>query len=437
MGLFKRHLKGIHVDYRKNTMECKTEIMPVPKRLYISMVQHIGAPCVPLVSPGDEVKVGQKIGDSDAFVSAPIHSSVSGKVIAIEDIMSSLGTKDKTIVIESDGLQTLCQGLTPPQVSTREEFVKAVRASGLVGLGGAAFPTHVKYSPKNIDDVKILIINGAECEPYITSDYRTMLESTKHVVNGARLVMKYLGLEKCYIGIEDNKPKAIAAISEEAAGDPSIEILTLRSQYPQGAERVLIYEATGRPLPPGKLPADIGVLVSNVSSVSFISRYFKTGMPMMRKRITVDGDAVCTPKNLYAPIGAQIKDVIDFCGGYKSVARKIIMGGPMMGRAIYDDDKAIIKNNNAILAFNEDQVTEHPETGCIKCGRCVASCPLDLMPTYIAKAYEAEDIDMLKKLKVTICMECGCCSYVCPAKKQLALTNRLAKKLVLEGGAAK
>ncbi len=437
MGLFKKQLHGIHVDYCKNTMECKTEIMPVPGRIYISMVQHIGAPCIPLVAPGDLVKVGQPIGDTDAYVSAPIHSSASGKVVAIEDIMSLLGTKDKMVVIETDGLQTMWEGLSPPKAETREDFLKAVRASGIVGLGGAAFPTHVKYNPKNIEEVKILIINGAECEPYITSDYRTMLESTKHVINGARLIMKYLDLEKTYIGIESNKPKAIAAIKEEIGDDSSIEVITLKSQYPQGAERVLIYEVTGRPLPPGKLPADIGVLVSNVSTVSFISRYFKTGMPVMRKRITVDGNAVTTPKNLYAPIGALISDVIAFCGGYKKVPRKIIMGGPMMGRAIYDDKKPLIKNNNAILAFDELQTLEQPETACIRCGRCVASCPLDLMPTYIAKAYEVEDVEELKKLKVTICMECGCCTYVCPAKKQLALINRLAKKMVIEGGAAK
>jgi electron transport complex protein RnfC len=434
MGLFKKHLNGIHVGSFKNTMDCQSEIMPVPDRVYMSMVQHIGAACQPLVSPGDMVKVGQPIGDSDAPVSAPIHSSVSGKVLSIEDIMSSLGTKDQMIVIETDKLQTVWEGIKVPKVETREEFVKAIRASGLVGLGGAAFPTHIKYSPKNFNDVKTLIINGAECEPYITSDYRSMLESTAHIINGCRLVMKYLELTQCYIGIEDNKPKAIEALTQAAANDPAISIITLKSQYPQGAERVLIYETTGKSLPPGKLPAEIGVLVSNISSVAFISRYFKTGMPLIRKRITVDGNAVTTPKNLYAPIGASIYDVIQFCGGYKTVPRKILMGGPMMGRAIYDDKKALIKNNNAILAFDEEQVRELPETACIKCGRCVQACPLNLMPTYIAKAYESEDLDALKKLKVTICMECGCCSYVCPAKKQLAMTNRLAKKLVLEGG---
>lgn len=432
MRLLKKHLKGIHLEYAKNTMECQTEIMPVPPFVYISMVQHIGAPCEPLLAPGDLVKVGQPVGDSSAYVSAPVHSSVSGKVISIEHNMSSLGTKDETMVIETDGLQTIWEGIKKPQVETMEEFIKAVRDSGAVGLGGAAFPVHVKFNPKNIDEVNTLIVNGAECEPYITSDYRAMLESTKHIINGAKIIMKYLNISNCLIGVEDNKPKAIAALELECLGDDNISVITLKSKYPQGAERVLIYETTGKSLPPGKLPCEIGVLVSNISTVAFISRYFKNGMPIIRKRITVDGNSVTTPKNLYAPIGAKIKDVIDFCGGYKSVPKKILMGGPMMGRTIYDDGKALIKNNNAIIALDEVQARQLKETACIKCGRCVTACPLNLMPTSIAKEYEVENVQALKRLKVTICMECGCCSYVCPAKKQLALINRLAKKLVLE-----
>ena len=437
MKLLKKHLNGIHLDYAKNTMECQTEIMPVPPFVYISMVQHIGSPCEPLLAPGDLVKEGQPVGDSSAYVSAPVHSSVSGKVISIEHNMSSLGTKDETMVIQTDGLQTIWEGIKKPQVETMEEFIKAVRDSGAVGLGGAAFPVHVKFNPKNIDEVNTLIVNGAECEPYITSDYRAMLESTKHIINGAKIIMKYLNISNCLIGVEDNKPKAIAALELECSGDDNISVVTLKSKYPQGAERVLIYETTGKSLPPGKLPCEIGVLVSNISTVAFISRYFKNGMPIIRKRITVDGNSVTTPKNLYAPIGAKIKDVIDFCGGYKSVPKKILMGGPMMGRTIYDDGKALIKNNNAIIALDEVQAKQLKETACIKCGRCVTACPLNLMPTSIAKEYEVENVQALKRLKVTICMECGCCSYVCPAKKQLALINRLAKKLVLEEGKLK
>lgn len=427
MSLFKRHLHGIHVNHNKGTMDLTTEAMPIPDEIYISMSQHIGAPCEPCVAVGDEITVGQLIGDTSAYVSAPVHSSVSGKVISIEQIMSSLGTRDKTIVIKTDKKQTLNPDITVPKAETREEFIQAVRASGLVGLGGAAFPTHVKYNPKNIDEVNIFVINGAECEPFITSDYRTMMEDTQDIVDGIQLVMKYLDLKKCYIGIENNKPQAIKKLNELVQNLPDIKVVPLKSTYPKGSERVLIYETTGKVLPPGKLPAEIGVIVSNITTVAFLSQYFKTGIPLINKRITIDGNAVSTPKNILAPIGAPIYSVIDFCGGYKRIPKKIIMGGPMMGRSIYDDGKPLIKNNNAILAFDEEQSRIAKETQCIHCGRCARSCPLNLMPTSIAKAYKAGSLEDLQKLKVSICMECGCCSYVCPAKIQLSMINRLAK----------
>lgn len=434
MTLFKKQLHGIKVPHSKNTMNDVTDIMTIPDTVYISMSQHIGAPCNPLVKAGDQVAVGQLIGDTDAFVSAPIHSSVSGKVTSVDDIMSSLGTLDKTVVIKTDKKQTLYEGLMIPEVKSREEFIKIVRESGLVGLGGAAFPTHIKYNPKNIDQVKTLVINGAECEPYITSDYRTMMEDGQDIMDGIQLIMKHLELDHCYIGIENNKPLAIAHLSQMAKDMPQITVVKLGAKYPKGAERVLIYETTGKVLAPGKLPADIGVIVSNITSVSFLGQYFRTGMPLIEKRITVDGDAVSTPKNIIAPIGAQIFDIIDFCGGYKKIPKKIIMGGPMMGRSIYHDGKPLIKNNNAILAFSEETAYMDKETSCINCGRCTRSCPLHLMPTLIAKAYKVGDIEALQKYKVTICMECGCCSYVCPAKRQLSMINRLAKAKVKEAG---
>lgn len=429
-----KHLKGIHVDPQKNTEGLAAELMPIPERVYISMVQHIGAPCSPVVAVGDSVKVGQKIGDTEAFVSAPIHSSVSGTVVSIEGIMSSLGSIDTTVVIETDGLQTPLESLVPPTPQTREEFVKVIRESGLVGLGGAAFPTHVKYAPKNPDEVRTLVINGAECEPYITSDYRTMLDAPEDILSGISLVMKFLKLDQCYIGIEGNKPKAIELLTKLTKDRPEISVVTLQEKYPQGAERVLIYETTGKVLPPGKLPADIGVLVSNITSVAFIGQHFRTGMPLVTKCITVDGSAVNTPKNLIAPIGARIVDIINACGGYKSQPKKILMGGPMMGRTIYNDKKALIKNNNAILAFNEKQAQLSKESACINCGRCVKACPLNLMPTSINSAYLYEEIDQLVHLRVTLCMECGSCSYVCPAKRQLNAVHKLAKVMVKEAG---
>lgn len=430
----KKHLPGIHVEHYKNTMDFETVRMPLPDKVYISMVQHIGAACKPKVVVGDFVKVGQVIGDSDALFSAPIHSSVSGKVIEIESAMTLMGIWDETIVIALDKKQESMEGLLPPVIHSKDDFINAVRESGLVGLGGAAFPTHVKYNPKNLDEVDTLVINGAECEPFITSDYRTMMEATEYVIGGIKKTMKYLDLKRCYIGIEKNKPKAIEKFREMLVDSPEIEVTALEEKYPQGAERVLIYETTGKSLPPGKLPADVGVIVSNVSSLAMLEKYLETGRPLISKRITVDGNAVRTPKNLRVLIGTSISDIIEFCDGYKRVPRKILMGGPMMGRAIYDDGKAIIKNNNAILAFDEKWATLPQETACINCGRCVKACPMYLMPTSIFKSYQSRDVKNLEKLKVMICMECGCCSYVCPAKKQLSFINRLAKNLVKEGG---
>ena len=434
MSIFNKHLPAIHVEHHKNTSECPTVKMPLPDKVYISMVQHIGAPCQPTVAVGDLVKVGQVIGDSDAFVSAPIHSGVSGKVVSIENTMSSVGIWDLIVTISVDKNQEVLEGIAPPDVHDKESFLKAVRASGVVGLGGAAFPTHVKFNPKNPDEVDTLIINGAECEPYITADYRTMMEDSELLVNGIRTTMKYLGLKKAIIAIEANKEPAIKKLGDMVKDDEGIEVFSLKPMYPQGAERVIIYETTGRVVPPGKLPADAGVLVSNVSSLVAIQRYIETGMPLVSKRITVDGNAIKTPKNVEVLIGTPINKLVEFCDGYRRVPKKIIMGGPMMGRAIYDDGIAVIKNNNAILAFDEEWAAFPKETACINCGRCTKACPMMLMPTTLFKAYERRDKETLVKLNVSLCMECGSCSYVCPAKKQLSFMNRLAKQFVAEGG---
>ncbi len=430
---FRKHLSAIHVEHHKNTTALPTEKMPLPDKLYISMVQHIGAPCHPTVSVGDHVKVGQMIGDSDAFVSAPIHTGGSGTVLSIENAMTSMGVYP-VVTIELDKKQELFEGVVPPTVTDKDSFLKAVRTSGLVGLGGAAFPTHVKYNPKNLQEVDTFVVNGAECEPYITSDFRTMVEDGAALIDGIKAVMHFLGIKRTVIGIEDNKPEAIQKLKELSKDNPEIEILALRSSYPQGAEKVLIYEATGRMVPPGKLPADVGAIVSNVGTVVALSNYLTTGMPLVAKKVTVDGNVIKTPKNVEVLIGTKLSEVIDFCGGYTGTPGKILMGGPMMGRAIYDDEFSLIKNNNAILAFDKAWAQQPKETACINCGRCMEACPLNLIPTAIAKAYKKKSIDELKKLQVMICMECGSCSYVCPAKKQLSFTNRLAKLFVQEGG---
>ena len=432
--MIRKHLPAIHVAHHKNTMNLPVEALPIPAKVCIAMAQHIGAPCKPVVKVGDSVKVGQVIGDSEAFVSAPIHASVSGKVAKIERKMTLQGQHDETITIIPDKLQEVYEGVQPPVIESRADFLKAVRASGLVGLGGAAFPTHVKFNPKNIDEVDTLIVNGAECEPYITVDYRRMLDESEKVINGCLAVMKWMELKKCFIGVESNKPKAIKALEEAAKDYPEIEVITLQAKYPQGAERVLIYETTGKVMGPGKLPADVGVVVSNVTSIATLQEYLATGMPLVTKNLTVDGNAVRNPKNLQVPIGTVISDIIEYCGGYRRIPKKLIMGGPMMGRAIYDDGHSILKNNNAILAFDEKAAMQPKATDCIRCGRCVEACPMNLMPTELARAVDAKNVDTLVKRRVGLCMECGSCSYVCPAKRQLSLINRLGKAIVAEGG---
>ena len=435
MSRQKKHLNSIKVSHEKHTAASASEKMPLPETVSISMAQHIGAPCKPLVSKGDHIKLGQPVGNSDAFVSAPIHSSVSGIVKDITTMRSVTGGEDQMIVVETDGEQTVWEGVAPPVVNSREDFIAAVRKSGAVGLGGAAFPTHIKLSPKNLDEVDTLIINGAECEPFITSDHRLMLEETQSIIDGADEIMKYLDLKKTYIGVEENKPDAIEALKktiDENGHSADMEVKVLRARYPQGAERVMVYEITGKVLKAGMLPADVGVILSNVTTISFIGKYLKTGMPLVEKRITVDGNAVKSPKNIIVPIGARIADVVASCGGYSAEPKKILMGGPMMGRAVYSDEFPVIKNNNAILIFDGDQALIPEETACIKCGRCYSACPFDLMPVAIAEAYDTKNTKRLEALKVTECMECGSCSYICPARRPLSFINKMSKGFLKE-----
>ena len=400
------------------------------------MSQHIGAPCKPLVKKGDYVKVGQLLGDTDAFVSAPIHSSVSGTVTGIEEQRSASGGNDTLVVIETEKKQEIFEGIQVPTANDLPEFVKAIRASGLVGLGGASFPTHIKFNPKNIDEVHTLIVNAAECEPFITSDHRLMLEDAEDLIAGCQLIMKYVGLDQGYIAIEENKMDAIEYLDKVLAekGITNIKTFKLQARYPKGAERVLVYEISGKTMNAGVLPADLGFILDNVTTVAFVGQYFRTGMPLIQKRVTVDGDAVANPKNVMVPIGAQICDVIDFCGGYKQEPRKILMGGPMMGRAIFSDEMPIVKNNNAILAFSGAQSMVKEETACINCGRCHQACPFKLLPTALAAAYEKRDAQALSDLKVMQCMECGSCSYICPARRPLSFMNKLGKAVVKEAG---
>ncbi len=432
--LFSKSLNGVKVPHSKNTAEMETVKMPVPDKVVIPMKQHMGRECTPTVKLTDLVKVGQIIGDTDAFIGAPIHSSVSGKVTKIDEIIGTDGNLIKAVEITTDKLQEIDESVKVPEVTDLQSFAAAIRASGLVGLGGAGFPTHVKLMPKNLDEVTTLLVNGAECEPYITADNRAMLEDTDDIVEGIKLVKKYMNLSTVIIGIEDNKPQAIAKLQAAVADIEGASVKALKAQYPQGGEKVLIYECTGKIVPEGKLPSDVGCVVMNVSSIAFVAKYMRTGMPLITKRLTVDGDAIAEPKNVEVAIGTSFSDVIDFCGGFKTEPKKIIMGGPMMGFAVPTINYPVLKNNNAILAFSAAKTAEaeKPETPCIRCARCVNACPFSLMPAAIEKAYKAGNVDALKALKVNLCMECGCCAYVCPAKRNLVSVNRLAKKMIVE-----
>ena len=432
--LFSKSLNDVKVPHSKNTAEMETVKMPVPDKVVIPMKQHMGRECTPTVKLTDLVKVGQIIGDTDAFIGAPIHSSVSGKVTKIDEIIGTDGNPIKAVEITTDKLQEIDESVKVPEVTDLQSFAAAIRASGLVGLGGAGFPTHVKLMPKNLDEVTTLLVNGAECEPYITADNRAMLEDTDDIVEGIKLVKKYMNLSTVIIGIEDNKPQAIAKLQAAVADIEGASVKALKAQYPQGGEKVLIYECTGKIVPEGKLPSDVGCVVMNVSSIAFVAKYMRTGMPLITKRLTVDGDAIAEPKNVEVAIGTSFSDVIDFCGGFKTEPKKIIMGGPMMGFAVPTINYPVLKNNNAILAFSAAKTAEaeKPETPCIRCARCVNACPFSLMPAAIEKAYKAGNVDALKALKVNLCMECGCCAYVCPAKRNLVSVNRLAKKMIVE-----
>lgn len=421
-----RKLNGIRLNHRKNTENSPTVDFPLPKTVKIPMSMNMGAPCQPLVKVGDEVRVGQKIGDTDVPFSVPVHSGVSGKVTAISDYQTVGGAVCKAVEIETDGSQTVSEEVKPPVITDKESFIKAVRESGACGLGGAGFPTHIKLNPKTPIDT--LVINAAECEPYITADYREMIECPEDVIGGINLVKSQLGIKTAKLAIEANKPEAIKNFTEMAKNDDTIDIVELPSKYPQGAEKVIIYNSTGRIVREGELPADQGVIVMNVSTAAFLYRYTQTGMPLVTRRLTIDGNAVKEPKNVRAVIGTSFRELLEFCKTDIDSIIKLIGGGPMMGMSVPDIDMPVVKTSNALLAINHFDARK--ASACIRCGRCVRVCPMNLMPAEIDKAYRIKNIEELKTLKVMLCMNCGSCTYVCPANRRLAETNQLAKALI-------
>lgn len=418
-------LHSVRLPHFSGSAEQLTRKIPAPEVVAISMLQHIGAPCEPCVAVGDNVKIGQKIGDTEAFMSAPVHASVSGVVKEIKDVMNVGGRLCKTVVIANDNKNEMSPDVKPPKIDTREEFIKAVRESGVVGLGGAGFPTHVKLAyDRSKVKIDYLLLNGAECEPYITSDYRELIENSDNVLAGIDLVMTKLEIPKAIIGIEADKPLAIEKLEKLAIRYPNISVRKLPSAYPQGAEKVLVHTLTGRVVGEGKLPSDVGCMVMNVSTAGFIYGYVKTGIPLVKRRITVDGDIVNSPSNFFIPVGTLLHSVVGFADVRRQPDR-IVLGGPMMGSCAFDPDTPLGKTNNAVLLFGN--TTERKTSACIRCGRCVRACAVNLMPTELESAYDARDAEALEKLKVNLCMNCGACSFVCPAKRPLAEKNQLAK----------
>ncbi len=424
-------LRSIRVPHRKNTRNTPAVRMDDVKTVTIPMVMHIGKPAIPTVKVGDEVKVGTKIGEADGNVSANIYSSISGKVTKLSEHLLYNGSVTTAVVIESDGAMEKDKKIVAPTVKNREELIDAIKESGIVGLGGAGFPTHVKLSadPQRIE---YLIINGAECEPYITSDTVTMTTRSDDMAYALKALNQHLGVKEAIIGIENDNKKSIAAMRDMAAEitECRVKVHTLPALYPKGSEKVLVYHTTGRQIAAGKLPIDVGCIVINCTTLAAIGAYLKTGMPLVEKCVTVDGGAVKTPQNVIVPIGTALNDVFEFCGGLTEQPSKIIYGGPMMGVTVKSGESPLLKNTNAVLALTEKEARLPKTTACIRCGACINNCPVGLVPAGINEAYAKKDAEALKVLSAETCMECGCCSYVCPANRPLVQMNKLSKQFL-------
>ncbi|HAK88011.1 MAG: electron transporter RnfC [Nitrospirae bacterium GWC2_46_6] len=404
-----------------------------PKRVVIPLAQHIGAPCKLSVIVGQEVKKGEVIGTPEGFVSAPVHSSISGKVIAIGEFPNAMGRMVMSVVIENDGKEEWTSLKDNPDYMKLppEELRAKVKDAGIVGMGGAAFPAHVKLSPPKEKAVDVVILNGAECEPYLTADYRLMIERPQDVVEGLKVLMKILGVNKGFIGIENNKPDAVEAMKKAASGESNIQVCPLEVKYPQGAEKMLIKAAVDREVPARGLPMDVGVVVHNIGTATAIYEAARYGKPLIERVVTVTGEGIKEPKNLMVKIGTLVSDLIEECGGFKSEAAKVVSGGPMMGFALYSLDVPVTKGTSGILVLPEEGVVHAEDFGpCIRCGRCIDICPMGLMPSMLSVLSEKGFYEETKEYNLFDCFECGSCTYVCPSKRPIVQLVRLAKSLV-------
>ena len=426
---------GIHPpDAKLATADCKVEPAVEPSVVTIPMQQHIGAPCQPIVNVGDTVKVGQKIGEAQGFVSSPVHSSVSGVVKAIKDVPVAGGSVGLAVIIESDGKNEIDPSIKPKgDIENLEpsEIVDIIKEAGIVGMGGATFPTHVKLSPPPDKKIDVVILNGAECEPYLTADHRLMLESAEEIVYGLKAIMKAVNVNEGYIGIEDNKPDAIQVMLEAVKNEPNIKIAKLQTKYPQGGEKQLIYAVTKREVPSGGLPMDIGVIVSNVATAQQIARTIRTGMPLIDRITTISGNAIKEPKNLLVKVGTPINELIEQCGGYVTTPGKIILGGPMMGAAQHTDEIPAVKGTSGVLVFDRTAAVIPEPSNCIRCGRCVEICPANIQPILISENSLRNKFDAAEEYRALDCIECGSCSYTCPARRPLLPSIRVAKNQIM------
>lgn len=425
---------GLHMPECKNTMHCAIIDFPAPKKVAIPVQQHIGTPAVPLVSKGDYVKIGQTIGDFKEGLSCPIHASVSGTVVDIEMRNSYTGYgKLAHIIIENDFTDTYSEEIVPFSkdvfCATPKEIIEKVRWAGISGMGGAAFPTHAKIASA-VGKATELIVNCAECEPYITENHRLMLEIPQQIIGGAKILMYAIGAKHITFAVEDNKKDAAKVLSDKIQNQNNMSVELLKTKYPQGDERQLMYVLKGIEMPQGKLPCDVGCVIFNAETCVAVYNAIYNGLPLIKTVVTVDGDAIATPQNLRIPIGTSLSDIIDFCGGTTKRVYKIIFGGPMMGSAQWDYNTVVMKNTSAILVLSDKDKNESFPT-CIHCGKCVGVCPMHLMPNYLATYSRFDDSQMAEKFNILSCVECGSCTYICPGNVPIVQYIRTQKGKII------
>jgi H+/Na+-translocating ferredoxin:NAD+ oxidoreductase subunit C len=425
---------GVHPPEEKElTEQLPFETMPAPSMIILPLGQHIGKASTPTVKKGDEIQPGALVAEAEGFVSAPVHSSVAGKVKSISREVNAGGFPKDAIVITPNGEEEVRKlPVLEPETVSAEDIRKRVADAGIVGQGGAAFPTSVKLTPPKDAAIEAVILNGCECEPYLTRDYRFMVEQPEAIVSGLKLIMKALGVTKGYIGIEDNKPEAIRILSENVKCDAALEVVTLKTKYPQGAEKMLIKAVNGCEVPPGKLPLDVGFVIQNIGTAIAVHEAVVNGAVLITAALTVSGKGIRTPKNLIVPVGTPISEVLEFCGGVTEDAAKVVVGGPMMGVAQYDLGAPVMKATSGIVVLTKDEARKQEETPCLRCGKCVDACPLHLIPTRLSRLTQVGMLEDAEQLGITVCMECGTCAFTCPANIPLVQWLRLGKQQVLK-----